>query len=116
MKQTSCLILLILALTGLLLGCSNANLPKNTAETYKSYKEIPGVTQAEVDAIEELVARNQVFTFGFPPSTEAFYDEGKGFGGFSLLLYDRMSELLGLEFSPRECDWDELLQDRKSVV
>ena len=75
---------------------------------YSSYREIPGVTEEEINAIEALKASNTYFTFGANPSTEAFVGEGGTPGGFSAILTQRLQELLGIPFSLEICEWAEL--------
>ena len=93
----------------LLAGCSAIDSPNSASPAYQSYRDIPGVTQADTSAVEELLAKNAGFVYGFPLSTEAFYEEDGSIGGFVTLMFGRMSELFGIAFTPQVCEWDELL-------
>ena len=82
----------------LLSGCAAvqaANLPLCV-----SYRGIPGVTQAEIDAIETLRTQTDHFVYGMNPSVEAFQEENGEIGGYSALLCDWLTELFGIRFQP----------------
>ena len=93
-----------------LVGCSDASRQEYIRPTYQSYREIPGVTQEDIEAIEELLIKKPDLVYGFPLSTEAFYNDDGSVGGFVALLYGRMSELFGFNFYPQAYEWDELLE------
>ena len=99
-----------------LTGCSETNKSSNTqsAKKYKSYKDIPGVTQKDIDAIDALLIKKPSLICGFPLSTEAFYEKDGSLSGFVPLMYERMTELFGFEFDYFVCDWDELLEKIES--
>jgi len=77
-------------------------------EAYDSYRNIPGVTAAEIEAIEALKAEYGSFSFGMAWSTECFLWENGEIGGFAPLLAARMTELFDVDFHVELYDWNEL--------
>ena len=74
-----------------------------------SYKDIPKVTQEEIDAIEALKQEFDYFTYGMLLSTEAFIDRDGNLQGFAKFFCEWLSELFGIEFIPQIVTWVELL-------
>jgi signal transduction histidine kinase/CheY-like chemotaxis protein/ABC-type amino acid transport substrate-binding protein len=77
------------------------------APVFSSYRDIPGVTEEEINAIEGL--RGNSFIYGMTPSTEAFIREDNAIGGFSALFCQWLSELFGIPFEPIIYEWGDLL-------
>ena len=80
---------------------------------YFSYRDIPGATEEELDAIEKIKERRGEFVYGMNYSTEAFLDEGV-FGGYSALFCEWLSELFGIPFRLVIVEWDDLIEGLKS--
>jgi signal transduction histidine kinase/DNA-binding NarL/FixJ family response regulator/HPt (histidine-containing phosphotransfer) domain-containing protein len=76
---------------------------------YSSYRDIPGITEDEIKAIEELQGRNISFIYGMNESTETFYDENGNIRGYSALLCAWLSELFGIPFNPKIYEWGDLV-------
>jgi len=113
MKRVLCILFATITFF-LTAGCSAARSKELTQPVYQSYKDIPGVTQEEINAIEKLREKRPELVYGFPLSTEGFYGNDGSIGGFVTLLYGRISELSGFKFTPKVCDWDELLEKIES--
>ena len=79
------------------------------AAYYRSYQEIPGVTQEEIRAIEAVKQTRSSLLFGANPSTEAFFREDGSPGGYCGLLLQRFSELFGIPFKLGIYEWGDLL-------
>ena len=62
------------------------------------YKEIPGITEEEILAIESLREQYSYFVFGVVPSTEAFLTEHGEVAGFFALFAEWLSELFNIPF------------------
>jgi signal transduction histidine kinase/CheY-like chemotaxis protein len=77
---------------------------------YTDFRDIPGVTAEEVQAIDALIVkyRDQGFSYGTFPSTESFAKPDGTIGGYSALFCDWMSQLFGVRFTPVTYDWDAL--------
>ena len=114
--QTLQAFLLCLLLTLSLCSCAfeTQNIDRGTSLKYNNFRDIPGITAEDINAIDELLATNPVLTYGLPLSTEAFYGEDGSLSGFVTLFYARMSELFGFEFVPQICEWNELLEGIES--
>jgi signal transduction histidine kinase/CheY-like chemotaxis protein len=74
---------------------------------YASYRDVPGVTEAEIEAVESLLERRDRFVYGAYTSTECFLREDGSVGGFAALLCEWLSGLFGVPFEPRFYDWDQ---------
>ncbi|MDR0290595.1 MAG: transporter substrate-binding domain-containing protein [Treponema sp.] len=84
-----------------------------------SFREIPGVTDVEIDAIERikknLVAERRIgFAYAVNNSTEAFFNEDGSIGGYAALFSEWLSGLFGIPFMPKIAEWEELLAGLKS--
>ena len=75
-----------------------------------NYREIPGITEAEIQAIETLQAQRSMFVFGAACSTEAFYLPDGEYAGFSKELSGFLSEMFAINFSLRLYEWADLLE------
>jgi signal transduction histidine kinase/ActR/RegA family two-component response regulator len=79
-------------------------------ETYTDFRDIPGVTAEEVQAIDALIVkyRDKGFSYGTFSSTESFANADGTIGGYSALFCDWMSQLFGVRFTPETYEWDVL--------
>jgi len=76
---------------------------------FSSYKDIPGVTDDDIRAIEALQEKHSSFVYGVLPSTVSFLDRSNEIRGFSALFCEWMTELFGIRFEPEYVAWDEFL-------
>ena len=70
----------------------------------KTYRDIPGVTASEVEAVEEFRKNGKAFVYGVPPSTEAFLDADGGVSGFAALFCETLTGLFGIPFQLKLLD------------
>lgn len=77
---------------------------------YDNYKEIPGITDDEIAAVEALRESNASFTYGMNESTELFYDNYGNLDGFSVSFCEELSQLFGIKFNPTIVEWEDLLK------
>ncbi len=107
----SCRIAALLALCLVVLsGCFNA--PSSTLKSaphYLTLSEIPGVTDAEIAAANEVMQRHDSFVYGVNLTNEAFVQDDGSIGGFAALFCERLTELFGIPFTPVLYSWDELI-------
>jgi len=82
-------------------GTDHKPVLKKENNFYLSYREIPGITQAEINAIEELKKQNTVFTYGMTFGKECFYREDGSAVGFSSALCNQLTALFGIEFKTK---------------
>lgn len=82
---------------------------ENSIIKYNSYKEIPGVSDEDIAAVEALKKNNESFNYGMFESTETFYDEHGNIDGFSVMLCEELTSLFGIKFTPVIVGWDDLI-------
>jgi len=82
----------------------------NTEFHFATYREIPGVTEEEINAIENLKKQYISFSYAMVHSTEAFYDLKKNeINGYSALFCKWLTELFGFPFVPVISSWIDIL-------
>ena len=102
--------LTVILMAFLFTGCerSSGNVSQEIIN-FESYKDVPGVTEQEISAIESLRENYDHFIYGMPLSTEAFINEYGDLRGFSALFCQWLTELFGIEFRPQLIEWADLL-------
>ena len=88
--------LLTVLIVVFLLSCSVST---DKAGQNVSFKNIPGVTDEEIGAIEALLQQRQFFEFGMTLSAEAFHSDNV-VKGYAALFCGWMTELFGIPFIP----------------
>ena len=79
-----------------------------------SFRDVPGITNNEIHAIETLKMRYDSFIYGMPLSTEAFINQHSEVRGYAALFCEWLSEIFGIEFKPQIFEWSELLEGKES--
>jgi signal transduction histidine kinase/DNA-binding NarL/FixJ family response regulator/HPt (histidine-containing phosphotransfer) domain-containing protein len=104
-----------------LLGGCGGSAQKNDDKAYPVYtfyRDIPGVTDEEIQSVENL--RNQVsgFSYGMIFSTEAFYytADPHVIGGYAVRFCQWLTDLFGIPFIPRLYTSDALTEDLENRV
>ena len=67
---------------------------------FDSYRDIPGITEEQIQAIGQLRARHEYFLYGMIQNDEAFYTIGGEIAGFSARMSDWLTDLFGIPFVP----------------
>jgi len=75
-----------------------------------SFRDIPGVTEEEIAAIEALKERYDYFVYGMLLSQQNFINTNGEIAGFVPRKTEWFSELFGIEFVPAVFEWDDLLE------
>ncbi|MCL1814229.1 MAG: transporter substrate-binding domain-containing protein [Treponema sp.] len=110
-------LLCIVVLSLLFPACERTGLPGDAGQlinsqdsfpVYASYRDIPGVTQEEINAIEEFRKNGRTFVYGAYLTSECFDDAGH-IGGFGVLFCQWLSSLFDLNFTPVIYEWTDLL-------
>jgi len=109
----------VMFLTAMIIACgknpSDQTVNKNNAEPlFNSFRDVPGVTQDEIKAIESLQNSVDYFVYGSTPSTEAFIAENGEIGGFNALFCDWLTSLFGIQFQPAVFEWNDILAGLKT--
>jgi PAS domain S-box-containing protein len=76
---------------------------------FTSYRDIPGVTEDEIKAVEALREKTDSFIYGTIESTEGFIRLDGKIGGYSALFCEWLSQLFGIPFKPVLYEWSDLL-------
>ena len=91
-------------------GCNNqGDKQSGSRAVFSSYRDIPGVTAEEIEAIEAIRKTNGTFVYGMPISTEAFKNENGEICGFTAFFCQWLTELFGITFQPALFEWLDLL-------
>ena len=97
--RTICTVSIFLLLSILLSGCGKAASNQvNDPVRFTSFRDIPGVTEDEIMAIESLQKQGGPLIYATSLMTETFMDEDGQLGGFTVLLCDWLTELFGIQF------------------
>ncbi len=75
-----------------------------------NYRDIPGITKDEIEAIEALKTKKGRFIYGTNISTEAFYTEDGVDHGFAVMFCDFMGSIFQIPVVHRVYEWDELIE------
>ena len=83
---------------------------------HASFRDIPGITEDEIRAIEAIQKEYDSFVYGMTPTTEAFVDSSGGgeVRGFSALFCEWMTNLFGIPFKPVLYNWSDLIAGLES--
>jgi len=74
-----------------------------------TYRDIPGVTEEEINAIETVLAQRQSFSYVMLDGTGSFMNTDGEVGGFSALVCDWLASLFGIPFELSIGTWNELI-------
>jgi signal transduction histidine kinase/CheY-like chemotaxis protein/ABC-type amino acid transport substrate-binding protein len=77
---------------------------------FTTFLDIPGLTQEEIDVVRRLQKEQKTFIYGMNPSSETFVGEDDEIYGFTALLCDWMSGMLGVTFKPAIYQWGNLIK------
>ena len=107
-RINSILILIMIVISGLA-ACSPAAKSQDFDITsITSYRDIPGVTEEEIIAIEKIRETVDEFSFGSLYSTEAFRQPDGSLSGFAVNLTELLTGLFDIPFTPALYDWTTL--------
>jgi signal transduction histidine kinase/DNA-binding response OmpR family regulator/ABC-type amino acid transport substrate-binding protein len=90
------------------LSCAQDN-KTDQVFSYTSFRDIPGITEDEIKAIEILQRQGLSFEYGMTLSTETFIAEDNEIKGYSVLLCKWMTELFDIQFKPVIYEWNDLI-------
>ena len=86
-------------------GCSGVTTGKaNDIFSVKYYKDIPGITDDEIAAVEDIKSRKEYFSYGTRISAEAFFTSDGACRGFVPLFCQFLSDFFGIAFVPEIFD------------
>jgi PAS domain S-box-containing protein len=76
---------------------------------FTSYRDIPGVTEEEIRAVEALREKTPFFVYGMLSCNEAFIGETGEIRGFTALFCKWLSQLFEIPFKPALYEWGDLI-------
>jgi diguanylate cyclase (GGDEF)-like protein len=82
----------------------------------KTYRDIPGISQDEIEAIEAFKSYGREFTYGVLNSTEAFQSIDGGRDGFAVLFCELLSGLFDMPFNIEEYGWSDLISNLEDMT
>jgi PAS domain S-box-containing protein len=96
-------------------GCTKkVEKQSDTAIEKISFRDVPGITPAEINAIENLQKKHSYFVYGINLTTEAFRGKDGGINGYAVMLCNWLSEMFGIQFKPEYYQWGDLLRGLES--
>ncbi|MCL2008545.1 MAG: ATP-binding protein [Treponema sp.] len=101
------LILLLLLLLAFA-GCNDIRGNDESNPAHWTLHDIPGITEDEIRAVDQLRSQYDSFTFGILPGTEAFYTGSGEIRGYAVLFTQWLTQLFGIEFITQLHQWGEL--------
>jgi len=101
----------IFVLAILAAGCGSPEPSPGGPPRFASYRDVPGVTNDEIAAIERLKELKDEFVYGMIPSTELFTDcESGEVGGYATMFSGWLTDLFGITFKPVIREWAGLIE------
>jgi len=83
---------------------------KQNIEPFSSFREIPGITESEINAIAALREKYASFVYGMYTGTDAFIGRNGEARGYSVLFCDWLSGILGIPVKPKLFERDDQLR------
>ena len=77
----------------------------------ESYREIPGITDAELDAIEAFKKAGRRFSYASLATTETYRQPHGAYSGFTVKFSELLSNLFGIPFDLHVLEWDKLINN-----
>jgi PAS domain S-box-containing protein len=74
------------------------------------YRDIPELTNEEIIAIQNIIKKYGSFTCAINLNTDSFYDKNGELSGYAISLYDWLSGLFGIHFTPEFYEWGNMLK------
>jgi PAS domain S-box-containing protein len=93
----------------LFLSCSKPSQQIQGEFQHISFRNVPGITDDEIKAIEALQNEYAYFIYGMPLSIEAFKNEKGEVRGYAALLCEWLTNVFDIRFLPKLYDWPDLL-------
>jgi signal transduction histidine kinase/DNA-binding NarL/FixJ family response regulator/HPt (histidine-containing phosphotransfer) domain-containing protein len=75
---------------------------------YASFRDIPGITKEEIQAVEKTLAGRKSFIYGVLESSECFYRSDGSPDGYAVLFTQWLSKLFGVPFELKSYSWRDL--------
>ena len=89
--------------------CGKAPNENENAISIKTYRDIPGITEKEIAAIEAIKSTHTSISYGQLLESESFVLPDGTDAGFAVKFCDLLSNLFGIKFNLEITDWDSLI-------
>jgi len=109
-KKNRILFLLCLFIFIILRCSDNSNNQYTDFSKIKTFRNVPGITETEITAVEALQKKYNSFTYGMILTTEAFKKENGEIGGYAALICNWLSNLFEINFKPQIFEPSDLLR------
>ncbi|MDR1536359.1 MAG: transporter substrate-binding domain-containing protein [Planctomycetota bacterium] len=73
-----------------------------------NFRDIPGITPAEIQAVEKALSGRKSFSYGAMEGADCFYRDDGSLDGYTVSLAQLLSGLFGVPFEVRIHDWMDL--------
>jgi diguanylate cyclase (GGDEF)-like protein len=93
----------------LVLSCERESGRYKEMPVYKSFRDVPGITASEIDAIEALKAKGVSFIYGALQSAEAFYGKDEEIEGYTARFCEHLTEIFEINFKLEIYEWSDLI-------
>ncbi|MCL2846044.1 MAG: transporter substrate-binding domain-containing protein, partial [Chitinivibrionia bacterium] len=114
LKRMGFFIVVVIVAATVFTACSqcsvNGRNNNNGVVVLTSFRDIPGITNEDIEAIEALQRSRTSFVYGANYSTEAFSGEDGVVRGFTALFCEWLTQLFEIPFIPQIFEWDELVE------
>ena len=118
-RRLSLLLLVACIAGGSASGCAanRENPPAQPAAAIiESYRDIPGVTAEEIEAIEALKSAGRRLSYAGLVTTELYQNPNGEYMGFTVKFSEMLSELFGIPVDLHVSEWDELIDGINSTA
>ncbi|MDR2786761.1 MAG: transporter substrate-binding domain-containing protein, partial [Candidatus Accumulibacter sp.] len=75
-----------------------------------NFRDIPGITQEEIQALEKVLAKRKTFSYGVMEGSECFYRDDGSLDGYTVMLIESVRELFGIAIEIKTYKWNALRQ------
>ena len=104
-------VLLTVALVLPLFSCGITTAAKEPQTILNDYRQIPGITQEEIRAVQKIQREHNSFNFAMASQNpECFVNEEGEISGYSALLCAWLGDIFGIPFSIEFYAWSDLLE------
>ena len=114
-KHGMCVISVCALILAVFSGCGKLSDEQSLLTIDKiSFRDIPGITQSEISAIEALQREHSSFVYAIYPSIEAFIDRNGELEGYAVMFCNWLSDMFGIQFKPTYYNWGDLIRGLES--
>ena len=107
------LVLVVGIVAGSVLSCAAGQAEPRSGQPAMSavgnYRDIPGITAEEIDAIEAFKKAGRRFSYASLATTETYQRSDGTYSGFTVKLSELLSNLLGIPFDVQIVEWNRLI-------